>query len=86
MTVANNPIKTPEMVSSYNETKYGVDVLDQMAKKYTCRAGTQKWPIHCFQNTLDSAATNAWIFYKNITKENFFCRHFIRALAVELAY
>ena len=37
--------KTPETVSFYNETKYGVDILDQMAIKYTRRTGIQKWPI-----------------------------------------
>ena len=72
ITVADNAIKTPKIVSSNNETKYGVDILDQMTKKYTCRAGIQKWPIHSFQNTLDSAATNTWVFYKEITNENFF--------------
>jgi len=36
----NKNKKTPESVSSYNKTKYGVDILDQMAKKYTCRTST----------------------------------------------
>ena len=39
ITIANNA-KTPKTVSSYNETKYGVDIVDQMAKKYTCRIAT----------------------------------------------
>ena len=33
ITIANNPKKTPETVSSCNETKYVVDIVDQMAKK-----------------------------------------------------
>ena len=40
ITIADNSKKTPETVSSYNQTKYRVNVLDQMAKKYTCRTGT----------------------------------------------
>jgi len=28
-TVADNKNKTPEIVSSYNETKYGIDILDE---------------------------------------------------------
>ena len=63
ITIANNAKKTSETVSSYNETKYGVDIVDQMAKKYTCRTGTRKWPIHCFQMTLDLAAINAWVLF-----------------------
>ena len=43
ITIADNAKKTPKTVSSYNETKYGVDVLDQIAKKYTCRTGTRRW-------------------------------------------
>ena len=69
ITIANNAKKTPETVSSYNETKYGVDIVDQIAKKYTCRTGTQRWPIHSFQNTLDLAAINAWVLYKEVTNE-----------------
>ena len=52
-TIANNAKKTPETVSFYNETKCGVDIVDQMAKKYTCRTGTRREPIRSFQNTLD---------------------------------
>lgn len=85
ITIADNEKKTPETVSSYNETKYGVDILDQMAKKYTCRTGTRRWPIHSFQNTLDFAAINAWVLYKEITNENISRRDFIRTLAEELA-
>jgi len=85
ITIADNAKKTPETVSSYNETKYGVDILDQMAKKYTCRTGTRRWPIHSFQNTLDLAAINAWVLYKEVTKEKISRRTFIRKLSEELA-
>ena len=69
ITIANNAKKTPETVSSYNETKYGVDIVDQMSKKYTCRTGTRRWPMHGFQNTLDLAAINAWILHKKVTHD-----------------
>ena len=83
ITIANNAKKTPETVSSYNETKYGVDIVDKMAKKYTCRTGTQRWPIHSFQNTLDLAAINAWVLYKKVTNKKISRRTFIRKLAEE---
>ena len=85
ITIADNAKKIPETVSSYNETKYGVDILDQMAKKYTRRTGTRRWPIHNFQNTLNLAAINAWILYKEVTNENISRRNFIRELAEDLA-
>jgi len=59
--VADNKNKTPETVSSYNETKYGIDILDQTVKKYACRTGTRRWPVHSLQNTLDLAAISAWV-------------------------
>jgi len=46
--VADNKKKTPQTVSSCDQTKYGVDILDLIAKKYTCTTGTQRWPIHSF--------------------------------------
>ena len=33
--------KTSETVKCYNETKYGVDVVDQMSRKYTVRTMTR---------------------------------------------
>ena len=56
-----------------------------MAKKYTCITGTRRWPVHNFQNTLDLAATNAWILYKEVTNKKTSSRTFIRKLAEELA-
>ena len=77
--------KTPETVSSHNETKYGVDIVGQMAEKYTCRTGTRRWPMHSFQNTLDLAEINAWVLYKEVANEKISRRTFIRKLAEELA-
>ena len=50
--ISDNAKNTPETVSCYNETKYGVDVIDQMAKKHTVRSGMRRWPVHSFHNTL----------------------------------
>ena len=50
-----------------NSTKFGVDVLDQMARKYTVNAATSRWPVQFFCNILDLAAINAHILYKLVT-------------------
>ena len=57
-----------------------------MAKKNTCRTGTRREPIHSFQNTMDLAAINVWVLYKEITNENLSRRNFICILSEELAY
>ena len=59
--------------------------LIKYSKKYTCRTGTERWPIHSFQNTLDLAVINAWILYKEVTNENISRRNFTCKLAEELA-
>ena len=55
-----------------------------MAKKYTCRTGTRRWLIRSFQNTLDLAAINAWVLYKEVTDKKISRWAFIRKLAEKL--
>ena len=47
----NNPKKKPETILFYNKIKTGVDVIDQMARKYSVKAAaSRKCPIHVFYN------------------------------------
>ena len=46
--ISENKKKTPETVKCYNETKYGVDVVDQMARKYTVRTMAKRSSVHSF--------------------------------------
>ena len=70
--IEKNGKRLPETVTLYNNTKFGVDVTDQMARKYTVKAGSWRWPLQVFYNILDLAGINAWILYKELTWENFF--------------
>ena len=45
ISLENNPKKKPE---TYNKTKLGVNVLDQMSRCYSVKAGSRRWPIHVF--------------------------------------
>lgn len=60
----SGPKAKPEPVVYYNQTKVGVDVLDQMVKMYSVKAATRRWPVVVFYNMLDMAAVNAWVLYK----------------------
>ena len=51
----------PETIKFYNSTKFGTDVLDQLARKYTKNAASRRWPAQFFDNILDLAAINAHI-------------------------
>ncbi|XP_054718548.1 piggyBac transposable element-derived protein 4-like [Uloborus diversus] len=80
----NNKKMLPETVSFYNTTKCGVDVADQMARKYTVKAGSRRWPVHVFYNILDLAGINSWILYKQATGKNISRKEFLQQLVEEL--
>lgn len=82
--IGSNDKKTPEVVNFYNTTKYGVDVLDQMSRKYSTKSASRRWPVQVFFNILDFAAINAWVVYKEATRINIQRRDFILNLADEL--
>lgn len=86
VSVGNDQKKIPETVAFYNSTKYGVDVLDQMARKYSVKAGSRRWPVQVWYNILDLAAINSWILYKSITGNQLSRRQFILQLAKELRH
>ncbi|XP_056120044.1 piggyBac transposable element-derived protein 3-like [Rhinichthys klamathensis goyatoka] len=73
--------RKPETVTYYNKTKVGVDVLDQMARKYSVKAPSRRWPVAVFYNILDLAAINAHILYNKCTNEHVSRRDFITRLA-----
>ena len=50
----------PQSIQFYNSTKFGVDIADQMARKYTVKSRSRRWPLQIFFNILDLAAINAW--------------------------
>jgi len=84
VTVSEEGKKLPETVKYYNETKAGVDAIDQMARYYSVRAGTRRWPVHVFYNILDLAMINAHTLYKLVTGEKLSRHSFIRKGAEEL--
>lgn len=75
----------PETVEYYNKTKFGVDISDQMARKYSVKSGSRRWPLQVFFNILDLAGINAWVLYKETTGENISRKDFLFQLANELA-
>ncbi|XP_036951566.1 activating transcription factor 7-interacting protein 1 isoform X2 [Acanthopagrus latus] len=74
----------PESLMYHNGTKHGVDVLDQMARAYSVKGGTQRWPVAVFYNILDLAGINAHILFKECTSNKITRRKFLQQLAEEL--
>jgi len=50
--IEKNRKKLPETVQFYNKTKFGVDILDQMTRRYSTRAAARQWPVHVFYSIL----------------------------------
>lgn len=82
--ITSGPKAKPETITYYNRTKVGVDVLDQMARKYSVKAPTRRWPVAVFYNILDMAAINASILFRKCTAERMSRRNFIMQLAKDL--
>ncbi|TWW74048.1 hypothetical protein D4764_14G0000490 [Takifugu flavidus] len=77
--------KKPNTITLYNTTKCGVDVMDQMVREYTVRAGTRRWPVAVFYNMIDMAALNAHVLYQLCTGRQERRVEFLLELARELA-
>ena len=50
--LSENAKKIPETVKAYNDTKYVVDIVNQITRKYKVRTFTGKSPMHSFHNAL----------------------------------
>lgn len=55
--------KKPTMVEFYNQTKGGVDTLDQMCSIASCSRKTRRWPLCNFYGMLNIAFVNSYIVY-----------------------
>lgn len=77
--------KKPETIIFYNETKFGVDVVDQMCRKYSTKASSRRWPVQIFYNLLDLAGINAYALYKETIQSKISRRDFLLKLAEELS-
>jgi len=49
----------PEIITHYNATKSGVDVLDKLVREYICMRSTRRWPLKLFLSLTDVACVNA---------------------------
>lgn len=58
--------KKPEIILYYNSTKCGVDTLDQLAHKYTCKRRTNRWSFTFFMNLLDVSGIAAYVTWMNL--------------------
>ena len=82
--ISDTPKKLSESVTYYKKTKSGVDNIDQMARLYTTKVASRRWPLQVFYIILDFAAINAKIVYNEINGTKISGRKFILQLIQEL--
>ena len=74
----------PEVIHFYNQTKYRVDTVDQMARKYSTKSSSRRWPFQVFCNILDLSAINAHTLYRDVTNSIESRRNFLISLSKKL--
>lgn len=77
--------KKPYIITTYNETKHGVDILDKMCKHYDVSRNSRRWPLTVFFHLMNVGGVNALnIFKSNKNYEKISRKQFLRDLAFEL--
>lgn len=74
----------PEIVTFYNKTKGGVDVVDEMISLYTVSRITCRWPLTIFFCLLNIGGINSQIIYFANTNHKLDRRIYLKQLAIEL--
>ena len=62
----NNDNRKPDPVAFYISTKFGVNVLDQMARQCSAKPPSTRWSIQLLFNILNMAALIACILYMEL--------------------
>ncbi|UYV64736.1 hypothetical protein LAZ67_3001815 [Cordylochernes scorpioides] len=76
----------PEIVTFYNLTKGGVDMVNQMCGTYSVGRGTNRWPLCLFFDLLNVAGINSEIIFKslNINSPRVPRRIFLKNISLQL--
>nr|CAI5865790.1 unnamed protein product [Callosobruchus analis] len=54
----------PEIITEYNRTKIGVDLVDQLYQKYNVARNTRRWPMVVLFDLLNISGINALCVHK----------------------
>nr|XP_022910826.1 piggyBac transposable element-derived protein 4-like [Onthophagus taurus] len=77
--------KLPEVISFYNFTKCGVDVVDEMSASYNVSRNSRRWPLTLFYSLLNTTGINSQIIYReNNNGIKMARRHFLKKLGIQL--
>lgn len=73
------------IITTYNSTKGGVDVVDQLCSNYNCSRNFRRWPMVILYTMLNIAGINSHVIYcSNTPGVSILRRNYLRALANQL--
>ncbi|CAI6376024.1 unnamed protein product [Macrosiphum euphorbiae] len=75
----------PEIITFYNSTKGGVDVVDELKGEYSVSRVSCRWPLTILFSLMNIAGINSQIIYRENTGNVITCRNYLRSLGRELA-
>ncbi|XP_049845544.1 uncharacterized protein LOC126298289 [Schistocerca gregaria] len=75
-----------EIITFYNETKSGVDKVDEMKCTYFVTRITRRWPFIIFSSLLNIAGINGYIIYKSNSDSTIPRKDYLKVLAKELLH
>ncbi|XP_046670964.1 piggyBac transposable element-derived protein 4-like [Homalodisca vitripennis] len=75
----------PVIITTYIETKFGVDILDKMCKQYDTARNSRRWPLTIFFHLLNVGGVNALNIYRaNHNNENVIRYKYLSTRALDL--
>lgn len=75
----------PEVITFYNKTKSGVDVVDNLKSLYSVARISCRWPLTIFFTLLNLSGINSHLIYFENVGDQMSRRNFLKNLAIELA-
>jgi hypothetical protein len=57
--ILQNEVKLPNIIDDYNETKVGIDIVDNMIRKTSVRCKTNRWTVQFFFKILNMIGINS---------------------------
>lgn len=74
----------PSIITFYNHTKGGVDVVDELKSNYSVSRTSHRWPLTLFFSLLNIGGINSQIIYEANTNNKSSRRNFLKILAKDL--
>lgn len=74
----------PEIISFYNMTEGGVDMVDKLKMEYSVSRNSRRWPLTTFFTLLNIAGINTQIIYKSNTNILMPRRKFLKIITRDL--